>query len=185
MDQNDAFSWALELQISEWINSDSFISSDGLRGRVVVMEAFQMLCPCCAAHGLPQVQRIFEMLSPEGVAVLGLHTVFEHQATMTPVSLKAFAFEYKLRVPIGIDEPGLGHLPKTRQSYGLFGTSSLVATDAMWRLRGNYFRSASDLQIGYQIANFLSDRHGRIVDLETDKNMNVSTEFDEQGSPVV
>ena len=41
---------------------------------------------------LPQVQRIFEMFSPEGVAVLGLHTVFEHQAAMTPVSLKAFAF---------------------------------------------------------------------------------------------
>jgi hypothetical protein len=55
----------------------------------------------------------------------------------------------------------------------------------MWRLRGNYFGSASDLQIGYQIANLLSERRGRTVDLETDKNRNVSTEFDEQGSPVV
>ena len=104
---------------------------------------------------------------------------------MTPVSLKAFAFEYKLRFPIGIDEPGLGHLPKTIPFYGLLGTPSLVATDAMWRLRGNYFGSASDLQIGYQIANLLSERRGRNVDLETDKNRNVSTEFDEQGSPVV
>ena len=125
-----------------------------------------------------------ETFSPEGVAVLGLHTVFEHYAAITPVSLKAFAFEYKLRVPIGIDEPGLGHLPKTRQSYGLFGTSSLVANDAMWRLRGNYFRSASDLQIGYQIANFLSELRGRTADLETDTNKNVSTECDEQGCPV-
>ena len=117
--------------------------------------------------------------------VLGLYTVFEHYAAITPVSLKAFAFEYKLLFSIGIDEPGLGHLPKTMQSYGLRGAPSLSVIDAMGHLRGNYFRSASDLQIGYQIANFLSDRHGRIVDLETDKNMNVSTEFDEQGSPVV
>jgi len=37
--------------------------------------------------------------------VLGLYTVFEHYAAITPVSLKAFAFEYKLLFSIGIDKP--------------------------------------------------------------------------------
>ena len=125
-----------------------------------------------------------ETFSPEDVAVLGLHTVFEHYAAITPVSLKAFAFECKLLFSIGIDEPGLGHLPKTMQSYGLRGTPSLSVIDAMGHLRGNYFGSVSDLQMGYQVANFLSERRGRTADLETDTNRNVSTECDEQGCPV-
>jgi hypothetical protein len=51
MDQNDAFFRNPELQICKWINSDSFISLDGWRGKVVVMEVFQMLCTGCVAHG--------------------------------------------------------------------------------------------------------------------------------------
>ena len=116
--------------------------------------------------------------------VLGLYTVFEHYAAITPVSLKAFAFEYKLLFSIGIDKPWLGHLPNTMQSYGLRGTPSLSVIDEMKSLRGNHFGSMSDLQIGYQIANFLSELRGRTADLETDTNKNVSTECDEQGCPV-
>ena len=35
--------------------------------------------------------------------VIGLHTVFEHHAAMTPVSLKAFVHENRLTFPIGVD----------------------------------------------------------------------------------
>ena len=95
MDNAISLSLAPELQITEWINNEGSITLQGLRGKVVVLEAFQMLCPGCVAHGLPQAQRIYEMFSSDDVAVLGLHTVFEHHAAMTPVSLKAFAYEYK------------------------------------------------------------------------------------------
>jgi hypothetical protein len=37
--------------------------------------------------------------------VIGLHTVFEHYAAMTPASLEAFIHEYRLSFPIGVDEP--------------------------------------------------------------------------------
>lgn len=46
------------LHVSRWFNTSSPISLDDLRGRVVVIEAFQMLCPGCVSHGLPQAQRI-------------------------------------------------------------------------------------------------------------------------------
>ena len=95
MDNAISLSLAPELQITEWINNEGSITLQGLRGKVVVLEAFQMLCPGCVAHGLPQAQRIYETFSSDDVAVLGLHTVFEHHAAMTPVSLKAFAYEYK------------------------------------------------------------------------------------------
>ncbi len=53
------------------------------------MEAFQMLCPGWVSHGLPQAKRIQQAFGDD-VAVLDLHTVFEHHEAMTPVSLEAF-----------------------------------------------------------------------------------------------
>ena len=158
MDNAISLSLAPELQITEWINNEGSITLQGLRGKVVVLEAFQMLCPGCVAHGLPQAQRIYETFSSDDVAVLGLHTVFEHHAAMTPVSLKAFAFEYKIRFPIVIDEPSSGGMPKTMQAYGMRGTPSLILIDPEGRLRSHFFGAVSDLQIGYQIANLLGER---------------------------
>ena len=124
MDDAISFSPAPDLQVAEWINNDGPVTLLGLRGKVVVLEAFQMLCPGCVAHSLPQAQRIYEMFSSDEVTVLGLHTVFEHHAAMTPVSLKAFAYEHKLRFPIGIDEPSAGGMPKTMQAWDAWDTVS-------------------------------------------------------------
>jgi hypothetical protein len=49
---------APELQVSHWLNADSPITLARLRGRVVVVHAFQMLCPSCVSHGLPQATKI-------------------------------------------------------------------------------------------------------------------------------
>ena len=71
-----SLSLAPELQITEWINNEGLITLQGLlRGKFVVLEAFQMLCPGCVAHGLPQAQRIYETFSSDDLAILGLHTV--------------------------------------------------------------------------------------------------------------
>ncbi len=49
---------APELQTSEWINSDQPINLASLRGRPVVLSAFQMLCPGCVTHSIPQTQKV-------------------------------------------------------------------------------------------------------------------------------
>ena len=49
---------APELAVSRWFNTDENPTLAGLRGEVVVIEAFQMLCPGCVSHGIPQAQRI-------------------------------------------------------------------------------------------------------------------------------
>ena len=74
-----------------WFNTrgGAAVQLADLRGKVVVLHAFQMLCPACVHHGLPQAQRIHALFAPQDVAVIGLHTVFEHHAAMTPVSLQA------------------------------------------------------------------------------------------------
>jgi len=82
-------------RVAQWFNTKQPITLDSLKGSVVVLHAFQMLCPGCVAHGLPQAQRIAEEFA--GVHVIGLHTVFEHHQAMTATSLAAFLHEYLIR----------------------------------------------------------------------------------------
>ena len=71
---------APELQTTDWLNTDNPITLEALRGKIVLIEAFQMLCPGCVSHALPQAMRVRQTFSPDEVAVIGLHTVFEHHA---------------------------------------------------------------------------------------------------------
>ena len=52
--------------------------------------------------------------------------MFEHHAAITPVSLKAFASEYKIRFPIGIDEPSSEGMQKPLHAYEMRGKHSLI-----------------------------------------------------------
>jgi len=148
------------LDVSRWFNADGPVLLENLRGRVVVIEAFQMLCPGCVAHGLPQAQRIQAHFPAMSVQVLGLHTVFEHHAAMLPVSLEAFLHEYRITFPVGVDTAGTGDLPKTMETYGLRGTPSLLLIDRNGHLRAAHFGQVSDLQIGAEIAMLLSELAG-------------------------
>ena len=97
---------APELQTVHWFNTEAPLTLEGLRGRVVVIEAFQMLCPGCVSHGLPQAKRVAETFDSDDVCVLGLHTVFEHHtAPGTADALGAFLHEYHITFPVAIDAP--------------------------------------------------------------------------------
>lgn len=152
-DQN--FQPAPELSVSRWFNSQQAITLESLRDRVVVIEAFQMLCPGCVSHGLPQAKQVHALFPDDKVAVLGLHTVFEHHDAMTPVSLEAFIHEYQLRFPVGVDEAGDQDVPKTMAAYRLRGTPSLLIIDQAGNLRANHFGHTPDMQIGAEIAALL------------------------------
>ena len=53
------------LQTSLWLNAPQPVTLDSLRGHVVVLHAFQMLCPGCVSHGLPQALRIHRLFPQE------------------------------------------------------------------------------------------------------------------------
>lgn len=144
-----------ELSVSKWFNTDQDITLAGLRGQVVVIEAFQMLCPGCVAHGLPLAQKVQREFPEEKVAVLGLHTVFEHHEAMKPVSLEAFLHEYRITFPVGVDMEGVGSMPKTMETYQLRGTPSMLLIDAEGNLRANHFGEVSELLLGAEIATLL------------------------------
>lgn len=136
---------------AEWLNADTSLSLADFKGRVLAIEVFQMLCPGCVSHGLPQAQRITAAFDPAQVAVIGQHSVFEHHAAMTPVALKAFLHEYRIRFPVAVDAPGEGAMPRTMEAWGLQGTPTLVLIDRQGRMRARHFGQVSDLALGAQI----------------------------------
>jgi peroxiredoxin len=147
-----------ELMVSEWINTPNPISLSELRGKVVVLHAFQMLCPGCVSHGIPQAVKIYHAFSREDVVVLGLHTVFEHHAVMNADALKVFMHEYKIPFPVGIDTVQAGHpIPLTMQKYELRGTPSLVLIDRNGNVRLHHFGQIDDLQLGALLGQLITE----------------------------
>ncbi|HOM11748.1 MAG TPA: redoxin domain-containing protein [Rubrivivax sp.] len=127
-----------------WLNTPEPLSLERLRGKVVLLHAFQMLCPGCVAHALPQAQR-----------------VAEHHAAMGLESLRAFVHEYRINYPVGVDEPGSdGPIPRTMQAYAMQGTPTLVLIDAQGRLRRQVFGTHDDLLLGAELATLLAEVPG-------------------------
>lgn len=145
------------LQVSQWLNSAQPVTLDSLLGRVVVLHTFQMLCPGCVSYGLPQAVRVHQLFPQESVAVIGLHTVFEHHDVMGPQALRVFLAEYRIPFPVGIDlaDPD-NPVPLTMQAYGLRGTPSVVVFDQSGSIRLNHFGQIDDLQLGAVIGQLLA-----------------------------
>jgi len=148
-----------EWSVSRWFNASSPITLQSLRGRVVMLHAFQMLCPGCVAHGTPQAQRAHELFRQTDLTVVGLHTVFEHHAAMTPVSLEAFIHEYRLTFPIGVDEASeSGPIPSTMRRYEMRGTPTTILIGRDGTLRHHGFGQENDLALGAIIGTLLAER---------------------------
>jgi hypothetical protein len=149
---------APELDVQEWLNVESAPTLAAMRGRVVVLEAFQMLCPGCVHHGLPQAQRVARLFRPTDVQVLGIRTVFEHhEAQGTRAALAAFLHENRIEFPVAIDRP-TGRIPATMAAYEMQGTPTLVLIDAAGRRRAQHFGPVEDLQLGAELGRLLAER---------------------------
>ncbi len=149
---------APELFVSQWFNTPQPLTLEGLRGRVVLLHAFQMLCPGCVSHGTPQAERAHRLFRNTDLTVIGLHTVFEHHAAMTPVSLEAFIHEYRLTFPIGVDQPGDGvPIPVTMQRYQMQGTPTSILISRDGKIRHQGFGQEEDMGLGMAIGSLLAE----------------------------
>ena len=156
---NPAPAW----HIAEWLNADEPPSLERWRGRAVVALAFQMLCPGCVSHALPQLQRVRDVFPEDGVAVAAIHTVFEHHEAQGRTDvLRAFLHENRIRYPVAIDQPAPDGVPLTFRAYAMQGTPTLLVIDAVGRLRMQKFGHLDDLRLGAIIASVVAD--GRAID---------------------
>lgn len=145
---------------SEWLNSTAHIDLEAQHGRVVVACAFQMLCPGCVSHAIVQMKAVHELFGPQGVVVVGLHTVFEHHEAMTVTALRAFVHEYSIRFPVGVDMPADdgGPIPQTMAAYRMQGTPTLLLIDRAGQLRRQIFGHIPDLRLGAEIMRLVTEQ---------------------------
>ena len=149
---------APEWQVSEWLNSGKHLTLADFRGRPLAALAFQLLCPGCVRDALPQLQRLRSAFPEEQLAVVGIHTVFEHhQAQGRREVLAAFLHENRIRFPVAIDAPGDDGVPLTFRAYGMQGTPTLLLFDREGRLRSQAFGHIDDLRLGAAVAGLVPE----------------------------
>lgn len=147
---------APEIAALRWFNTPEPLTLATLRGHVVLLHAFQMLCPGCTAHGTPQAEKAHRLFKNSDLRVIGLHTVFEHHAAMTPVSLEAYIHEYDLTMPIAVDQPGDGSpMPVTMERYQMRGTPTHILIGRDGKILHHGFGAGEDMALGARIASAL------------------------------
>jgi len=149
------------LSVQKWLNTDQDITLEGLKGQVVAIFAFQMLCPGCVENSIPQAKKVHAMFEKHDVQVLGLHTVFEHHEAMTEVSLNAFLHEYRISFPVAIDKPSNDidndPIPHTMREYQTGGTPTLLLIDRAGNLRKHKMGHEDDLVLGAELMSLLKE----------------------------
>lgn len=141
-----------ELDVAGWLNVDEPLTLQKLRGRVVVLLAFQTHCPASLQHALPQARRLAAGLDPSQVIVLGLNTPFENKDAQTHEKLAEFAEQQGLIFPIAQDRTVDGaDRTATMAAYELQGTPSILLFDRQGRLRRAYLGEASDIRLAAEI----------------------------------
>lgn len=146
-----------ELSVSQWFNTDNAVNLELLKGRVVVVGAFQMLCPGCVMHSIPQLKKLHELSRKLPLTVIGLHTVFEHHQAMQPHALEVFINEYRLQFAVGVAAFEKNNLmPKTMEDWRMQGTPSTFVFSATGELCLHQFGHVDNLSLGIVIGQLLA-----------------------------
>jgi thiol-disulfide isomerase/thioredoxin len=124
---------APEWIISEWING-SGKTLDDLKGKVVIVDFFQLWCPGCNAFSIPLLKQWEKTFAAEIEAgklqVISIHTVFEGHNYQNPDKLKKFLKRKNIHHLIGIDRHEEGQrVPRTMHLFGTMGTPEMAFID--------------------------------------------------------
>jgi len=110
---------APNLKISDWVQGLE-TNFDQEKDHVVLVEVFQVNCPGCFLHGMPEAINIYNKFKDDGVRVLGVATAFEDFDKNTLDNLKLLLqtgevigdtkqalgdnkLQYKIPFPVGMD----------------------------------------------------------------------------------
>jgi thiol-disulfide isomerase/thioredoxin len=134
---------APEWVISEWINGDG-VTLSVLKGKVVIVEFFQLWCPGCNSFSIPLMKkwtRTFENeLASSDLVILSIHTVFEGHDYQNPKRLRSFVKEKGIHHLVGIDKHEKGErIPETMKRYRTRGTPEMAIIDKKGNIRFQKF----------------------------------------------
>jgi len=131
---------APEWVISEWINSNG-LTLAGLRGKVVVIDFFQLWCPGCNKFSGPLMEKWNQQYSGrKDIQLVGIHTVFEGHSQQTPKRLRQYVKEKNITYPVGVDGQAANQrLPETMIRYHTRGTPEMAIIDKKGKIRFQHF----------------------------------------------
>ena len=132
---------APDWQVTEWLNGDPGSLASN-KGRVVLIEFFQLWCPGCNRFSIPLFQSWNEKYGArDDVLVVSIHTVFEGHDYQTPSRLRAFVADQEILHPVGIDAyPAAGaEHPITMRRFRTGGTPHVAIVDKSGNLRFSHF----------------------------------------------
>ncbi len=134
---------APQWDISEWINADAG-NVDSLRGKVIIIDFFQLWCPGCNRFSGPLMkhwqQKFNRDIKAGGLVLVKIHTVFEGHGYQTVERLKSYVKEKGVTMPVGIDRHLADQrLPVTMRRYRTRGTPEMVIIDKDGMIRFQKF----------------------------------------------
>ena len=117
------------------------LNLEGLRGKVVILEFFQLWCPGCNSFSIPLMDHWYKLYGGDPrIQLVSIHSVFEGHAEQTPRKLRTFIAEKEIPHPVGIDAhlPGES-VPLTMRAYKTQGTPEIVIIDKKGNIRFQRF----------------------------------------------
>ncbi|MHC4267252.1 MAG: TlpA family protein disulfide reductase [Planctomycetota bacterium] len=135
---------APEWVISEWINSNRIPLTE-LRGKVVIIDFFQLWCPGCNKFSGPLMEKWKQKYSDrKDIQLVAIHTVFEGHSQQTPKRLRQYVKEKNITYPVGIDDyVSSQRTPETMIRYHTRGTPEIVIIDKSGNIRFQHFGAFS------------------------------------------
>ena len=159
---------APEWRVEEWINRDPGTVADQ-RGKVVLIEFFQMWCPSCNSFSQPLFER-WEYLygDRDDVEIVSIHTVFEGHDVQSPERLKDFVKAFGIKRPVGIDKhDSRGNpVPATMRRFETEGTPQVAIVDKFGVLRWSHFGRFDPKPVEHLIDRMLLEKDGDAVESE-------------------
>lgn len=124
---------APQWEISEWINSPG-LNIDQLKGKIVVIDFFQLWCPGCNKFTIPLIARWEKKFADETkagrIVFVSIHTVFEGHDYQNPDRLRKYVKRKQIHHPVGIDRHiGGDRVPATMRRYKTRGTPEIAVVD--------------------------------------------------------
>jgi thiol-disulfide isomerase/thioredoxin len=132
---------APEWEVSTWLNDDPGSLGDH-RGKVVLIDFFQLWCPGSREFSVPLLRRWNTLYGDrEDVVIVLIHSVFEGHQYQTPGRLQAFVRQSEINLPVGVDAhvDGEASVPRTMVGYGAGGTPHLTIVDKEGMIRFSHF----------------------------------------------
>ena len=115
-----------------------------LKGKVVVVEFFQLWCPGCKSFSLPLMQRweksFAREIADDKLVMLSIHTVFEGHDYQNTQRLRGFLKERGIDRLTGVDRHKSGsEIPETMKLYRTRGTPEMAIIGKRGHIRFQHF----------------------------------------------